>query len=143
MAKRARKTLKGRFGFTVVGPRRRGRALGVRDSTARLAPYGRLGFIGLALCGQIAIASSSFAASSDLTAPIEQLNAELLKVMKAGKTLTFQQRYDLLAPVMIRAFNLKFIVKSAADERWDALPPTQQQAVLETFQHYAVTMCAS
>jgi len=122
----------------------------VHGGLAGLALYGRLAFVGLVLCGQIAIASSSFAASSDLTAtssdltaPIEQLNAGLVKVMKAGKTLTFQQRYDLLAPVIIRVFNLKFIVENAAGERWNALPPTQQEALVETFQHYAVAMCAS
>ena len=143
----ARKTLKGRLGCRAIGPTRwlrlRGRALGLRGGSTRLEPYRRLAFIGLVFCGQIAFASSSFATSTDLTAPIEQLNAGLLKVMKAGKTLTFQQRYDLLAPVIIRAFNLKFLVENAAGERWNALPPTQQQALVETFQHYAVAMCAS
>lgn len=147
MVGRARKTLISRFACRAVGLTRwltrRGRAPGVRGGSARLASCGRLAFIGLVLYGQFAIASSSFAASSDLTTPIEQLNAGLLKVMKAGKALTFQQRYDLLAPVIIRAFNLKFIVENAAGERWDALPPTQQQALVENFQHYAVAMCAS
>jgi phospholipid transport system substrate-binding protein len=97
----------------------------------------------LVLCGYIAIARPSFAAPSELTEPIEQLNAGLLNVMKAGKNLTFQQRYDLLAPAIMRAFNLKLIVERAAGERWDSLPAAQQQALIETFQRYAVAMCAS
>jgi phospholipid transport system substrate-binding protein len=120
-----------------------GPAVDARGVSARLAPYVRVSFVGLVFCGQIAAASVSFAAPSELTDPIEQLNAGLLKVMKAGKTLTFQQRYDLLAPAIIRAFNLKFIVESAAGDRWASLAPVQQQALVETFQRYAVAICAS
>jgi phospholipid transport system substrate-binding protein len=147
LAKPVRQALKGFLVRTAIGLmsrlRRRARALSARGGSTRLASFARLTFVELALCGQIAIANPSFGAPSDLTAPIEQLNAGLLKVMKAGKTLTFQQRYDLLAPVIVRAFNLKLIVENAAGERWNALPSTQQQAVIETFQRYAVAMCAS
>ena len=37
-------------------------------------------------------------AASALSAPIEELNARFVEVMKAGKTLQFHQRYTLLAP---------------------------------------------
>jgi phospholipid transport system substrate-binding protein len=114
-----------------------------RGVAVRLGWRLRLSLVGLVFCGQVAVASFSFAAPSELTDPIEQLNAGLLKVMKAGKTLTFQQRYDLLAPAISRAVNLKFIMKSAAGDRWDSLPAAQQQALVETFQRYAVAMCAS
>ena len=134
-------TLNGRVARAAVrwikGPKGGGPALDVRGIPAHLAWYVRASFVGLVFCGQIAVASFSFAAPSELTDPIEQLNAGLLKVMKAGKTLTFQQRYDLLA------VNLKFIVESAAGDRWGSLPPAQQQALVETFQRYAVAMCAS
>jgi phospholipid transport system substrate-binding protein len=140
-------TLNGRVARAAVrwikGPKGGGPALDVRGIPAHLAWYVRASFVGLVFCGQIAVASFSFAAPSELTDPIEQLNAGLLKVMKAGKTLTFQQRYDLLAPAIIRAFNLKFIMESAAGDRWGSLSPAQQQALVETFQRYAVAMCAS
>jgi phospholipid transport system substrate-binding protein len=127
----------------IKGLRRGGLAFDARGVSARLRWYVRLSFVGLVFCGQIAVASFGFAGPSELTDPIEQLNAGLLKVMKAGKTLTFQQRYDLLAPAIIRAVNLKFIVESAAGDHWGSLPPAQQQALVETFQRYAVAMCAS
>jgi phospholipid transport system substrate-binding protein len=127
----------------IKGLKRGGPAFDARGVPARLAWSVRVSLVGLVLCGQIAAASFSFAGPSDLTDPIEQLNAGLLKAMKAGKTLTFQQRYDLLAPAILRAVNLKFIVESAAGDRWGSLPPAQQQALVETFQRYAVAMCAS
>jgi hypothetical protein len=44
------------------------------------------------------------AGASEITEPIEQLDAGLLTVMKAGKAAPFQQRYDLLGPLVIRAW---------------------------------------
>jgi phospholipid transport system substrate-binding protein len=110
---------------------------------ARSALCARLILGGLVFCGHLAVARPGLAAPSDLTEPIEQLNAGLLNVMKAGKSLTFQQRYDLLAPAISRAFNLKLIVESAAGTRWDTVPAEQQKALVETFQRYAVALCAS
>lgn len=147
MAKQMPPTLNGRVAGAAVrwieGLKSGGPALHACGVSAHLAWSVRASFVGLVLCGQIATASFSFAGPAELTDPIEQLNAGLLKVMMAGKTLTFQQRYDLLAPAIIRAFNLKFIVESAAGDRWNSLPPAQQQALVETFQRYAVAMCAS
>ena len=147
MAKQMPPTLKGRIARAAVhwikGLRNRGRNLGARGLSAHLTWSVRVNVVGLLFCGQIAIANFSFAGPSEVTEPIEQLNAGLLKVMKAGKSLTFQQRYDLLSPPIIKAINLKFIVESAAGDRWNSLPPAQQQALVETFQRYAVAMCAS
>jgi phospholipid transport system substrate-binding protein len=123
--------------------RRHGWTFAARGVTARLILCALLTFAGLALDGRVAIASSGAATPTELTEPIEQLNASLVKVMKAGRTLTFQQRYDLLTPAITRAFNLRLIVESAAAERWASLPPAQQQALIEAFQRYAVSLCAS
>ena len=147
MTKQTLPTLRGRIARAAVCPikglRDGAPAFNARGVSARLAWSLRASFVGLMFCGQIAFANLSFAGSSELTDPIEQLNAGVLKVMKAGKTLTFQQRYELLAPAIIRAVNLKFIVESAAGDRWASLPPAQQQALVETFQRYAVALCAS
>jgi hypothetical protein len=41
-----------------------------------------------------ALIFSRLAMASDVTAPIKQLDAGLLQVMKAGKGTSFQQRYE-------------------------------------------------
>ena len=51
------------------------------------------------------------AAASDVTAPIEALDAGLLQVMKAGKATPFQGRYDVLAPLVVRAVDLDMILQ--------------------------------
>jgi phospholipid transport system substrate-binding protein len=78
------------------------------------------------------------AGASEITEPIEQLDAGLLQAMKAGKAAPFQQRYDILAPLVIRAFDLDFILQSAAGTAWQSLPADQQAALKTAFQRYSI-----
>lgn len=78
------------------------------------------------------------AAASEVTAPIEQLDGGLLEVMKAGKAAPFQQRYDVLAPLVARAIDLDAILEGAVGSDWAALAPGQQQTLKNAFQHYSV-----
>ena len=52
-----------------------------------------------------------FAIASDASAPIEQLNVGLLQAMKLGQSAPFRQRYDLLAPLVLRAVDLDVILQ--------------------------------
>jgi ABC-type transporter MlaC component len=88
-------------------------------------------------------AAYSAQAASALSAPIEELNAGFLAVMKAGKTMQFQQRYALLSPTITRVFDLTFLLQSAMSRRWDPLTPEQRAALTEAFQQYAVSICAA
>ena len=78
------------------------------------------------------------AAASDVTAPIEQLDAGLLQVMKAGKSAPFQQRYDVLAPLVIRAIDLDAILEGGVGPAWAKLSPADQAALKTAFQHYSI-----
>jgi len=55
---------------------------------------------GLMLAAALLNPSSSAHAASPVSAPIEELNARLVEVMKAGKTTQFQQRFALLSPTI-------------------------------------------
>jgi phospholipid transport system substrate-binding protein len=88
---------------------------------------------GAALLGLMRVASAS-----DVTAPIEQLDAGLLQVMKAGKASPFQQRYDVLAPLVARAIDLDAILIGAVGSSWATLSPDQQAALKAAFEHYSV-----
>jgi hopanoid biosynthesis associated membrane protein HpnM len=82
-------------------------------------------------------------AASPVSAPIEELNARLLEVMKAGKTTQFQQRYALLSPTIAHAFDLTFLLQSAMGGHWAPLTPAQRTALVEAFEQYAVSLCAA
>jgi len=58
------------------------------------------------------------AIASEVTGPVEQLLAGLIAIMKAGKTTTFRQRYDMIAPIVIRTFDLDKILRQAIGPRW-------------------------
>jgi len=51
------------------------------------------------------------AGASEVTTPVEQLHAGLMAIMKAGKTAPFRQRYDMIAPVIGRTFDLEVILR--------------------------------
>ena len=100
----------------------------VRGMTGRLA----LGAAMAVLC------LARPAAASDVTAPIEALDVGLLQVMKAGKSAPFQQRYDVLAPLVTRAIDLDAILEGGVGQTWATLSPTDQAALKTAFQHYSI-----
>jgi phospholipid transport system substrate-binding protein len=83
------------------------------------------------------------AVASDMTAPIEQLDAALLQVMKAGKGTSFQQRYDILAPLVTRAVDLDSILQAGVGPTWASLQPAQQAALKTAFQRYSIATYVS
>ena len=97
----------------------------------------------LPLCvGAFTLSLSCLAMASDVTAPIEQLDAGLLQVMKAGKETSFQQRYEILAPLVTRAVDLDGILQAGVGPAWASLPPAQQDLLKPAFQRYSIaTFC--
>jgi phospholipid transport system substrate-binding protein len=85
-----------------------------------------------------ALALGHAAVASEMTAPIEQLDTGLLQVMKAGKKAPFQQRYDVLAPLVARAVDLDAILEAGVGPGWASLPPGQQAALKTAFQRFSV-----
>src|SRR5271168_1339755 len=73
----------------------------------------------------LALGLGRAAVASEVTTPVEQLHAGLMAIMKAGKTAPFQQRYDMIAPVIGRTFDLEVILRQVIGPRLAALPPDQ------------------
>ena len=107
--------------------------LGERGKTARPMAFALV--LALGLIGT--------AAASEITAPIEQLDAGLLQVMKAGKAAPFQQRYTVLAPLVIRAVDLDSILERGVGPVWAAVPAAQQAVLRTAFQHYSIATYVS
>jgi phospholipid transport system substrate-binding protein len=84
------------------------------------------------------LAPFSAAVAADVTAPVEQLQAGLIDLMKAGKATPFGQRYDKIAPVIDRTFALEMIVRQVVGPRWASLPPDQQGSLEEAFRRYTI-----
>ena len=86
----------------------------------------------------IAVGSGRVATASEITAPVEQLHAGLISIMKAGKTASFRQRYETIAPVIGRTFDLEAILRQVVGPRWPSLPADQQAALADAFRRYTI-----
>src|SRR5260370_42387890 len=86
----------------------------------------------------IAVGSGRAAAASEITAPVEQLHAGLISIMKAGKTVPFRQRYETIAPGIGRTFDLAAILRQVVGPRWAALSADQQDALADAFRRYTI-----
>ncbi len=87
----------------------------------------------------LTLALPARAADPQAAAPIQALDQGLLAAMKAGKQTPFAQRFAALAPVIDRAFDLPVILQSSVGLRWSALPPADQQRLLEAFRKFTIS----
>ncbi len=71
-------------------------------------------------------------------APIEQLDAALLKIMHAGKQTPFQQRVEMLAPAIDHAFDLAQILRVSVGPGWSAIDAAEQKRLLDAFRRYTI-----
>jgi phospholipid transport system substrate-binding protein len=71
------------------------------------------------------------------SAPIEALNGGLAQAEKTGSE-PFQQRFDALAPVVDKTFNLEQILKTIVGLRWSQIPADQQTKLLAVFRAFTV-----
>jgi phospholipid transport system substrate-binding protein len=93
----------------------------------------------LALCCTAAIHGwPSAAIASETTTPVEHLHTELIEIMKAGRSVSFRQRYEKIAPVISRTFDLEGIVRQVIGARWASLPTEQQAALTDAFRRYTI-----
>ena len=70
--------------------------------------------------------------------PIRDLCASLLGIMRAGQRTPFAQRFNELAPVVERAFDLSAILQLSVGPTWASLPPDQRSVLLAAFRRYTV-----
>jgi phospholipid transport system substrate-binding protein len=104
-----------------------------------LATLDRRTALRLVFCFMVtAFGSAPAAMASEISVPVEQLHSGLVEVMKAGSAVPFRQRYDRLAPVIGRTFDLEAILRQVIGLRWGSLPPDQQTALEDAFRRYTI-----
>lgn len=85
----------------------------------------------------------AFAQEANATAGIQRLYDALLGAMKAGPQLSFQQRYERLAPTIRATFDLPLMSRIAVGPEWAKLAPDQQQRISEAFARYTIATYAN
>ena len=94
-----------------------------------------------AVCAAPLLASRIARADDSATpeAPIAALNAALLKVMHAGKKVSFAERSAMLRPVVEQVFDLPLLLRnSVGNVRWPAIPDEQKATLLDLFTQFTV-----
>jgi phospholipid transport system substrate-binding protein len=77
------------------------------------------------------------------TAVIQRFCDALITVMKEAKGLSFDQRYQRLAPTISQTYNLPLMGQLAVGAEWARLPPAQQQRFTDEFSRYTVAVYAN
>jgi phospholipid transport system substrate-binding protein len=76
-------------------------------------------------------------------APIRALNDGLLTVMKSGEAkagggMVFARRFEMLAPVIDRVFDLATILRNCVGPRWAGLAEAERRTLLAAFRHFTI-----
>jgi phospholipid transport system substrate-binding protein len=81
----------------------------------------------------IALAPAAQAHAGAPDAVVGAYYATLLNAMKNAKTLGYEGRYKMLAPVIKDTFDLNFMARYAIRGYWEKLTPAQQDKLVEEF----------
>lgn len=82
------------------------------------------------------------AADSPVTV-IQRFYDALLGVMKEAAHLSFDQRYQRLAPVVTATFDLGLTSRLSVGPAWTQMTPDQQRRLADVFSRYTISLYAS
>lgn len=105
--------------------------------------------LGLALVAAVVLATSPAPAESPdgdaapPTAVVEGLHDALLDAMKRADTVGFEGRYERLAPVVDRSFDLDFMAEKAVGRYWRDLTPEEQARIRDVFERFTISTYAN
>ncbi|HVC57017.1 MAG TPA: ABC transporter substrate-binding protein [Stellaceae bacterium] len=106
--------------------------------------FSRRLLLGLPLA--LAAGQRTAAAADPGAAPAAQIRRfydALLAVMKQAKRLTFDERYNRLAPTITQTFDLALMTRIAVGPDWSRLAAAQQQALTGAFSRYTISVYAN
>jgi len=96
---------------------------------------------GLAAFG--ATAQSAGMAAPETRAPVENLHAALLNVMKKAETQDVRARFRMLQPVLAASFNMRLMTALSTGSHWRKASDNAQFKLVAAFQRFSVATYAS
>jgi phospholipid transport system substrate-binding protein len=72
-------------------------------------------------------------------APVTALNSALIASMRSGSTMSFARRYQMLAPVIDRSFDLNAVLAASVGLTWARIPDAQKTTLAAAFRRYTVS----
>lgn len=77
-------------------------------------------------------------ASTGAVETIRAFETTLLTIMKASSSTPIVRRFDILAPVVDRTFDLQTILRNSVGLKWSGLSAAERSALLTTFRRYTI-----
>jgi phospholipid transport system substrate-binding protein len=77
-------------------------------------------------------------ADQSVIEPIQNLNSALLQVMRKGRSTPFNERFQMLAPVVEQTFDLQAVLTQSVGLLWPTLAADQQAALMDAFRRYTI-----
>jgi phospholipid transport system substrate-binding protein len=113
--------------------------------THRTTAIGRRDLLssGIAFAGVVAWRPAGAETTADASSMVEQFDAALLSVMKAGASTSFDARYRTLEPVVARVFNLDVVLAASIGLSWPSMPDLQKAELATAFRRYTVSSYVS
>jgi phospholipid transport system substrate-binding protein len=112
-------------------------------SDGSLMSFSRRLLLGLPLAILAALRDASAADPGSAPALIGRFYDTLLAVMKQAKQLSFDQRYNRLAPTIEQTFDLGLMTRIAVGPGWTQLAADQQQRLSAAFARYTISTYAN
>ncbi|MDB5395963.1 MAG: Hopanoid biosynthesis associated rane protein HpnM [Rhodospirillales bacterium] len=83
------------------------------------------------------------ASAADAKSTIEAFDSTLLDVMKNADKLGYKGRYDKLAPVITKTYDLPLMARISVGPQWASLSPEEQAKINEAFKALSIATFAS
>jgi phospholipid transport system substrate-binding protein len=97
----------------------------------------------LVVFAALSTAGVSAQGADSARAHIDDLHRALIEIMKQGRQLGLKGRYDKLAPVLFKTYDVPLMARIAVGPSWDSMPPAQQSRVVEAFSRMMIATYAS
>lgn len=73
---------------------------------------------------------------------VRDLQDSLIQAMREGDKINFQERVDILAPVISQSHDFDLIIRTVLGSNWGQLDPEQQQLIADTFRQLSIATYA-
>jgi phospholipid transport system substrate-binding protein len=77
-------------------------------------------------------------AADPLGQPLRELYAALEAVMRSGRSTSFPHRFDMLAPIVDRVFDLQTVLKLSIGLRWGNMDPDTRARLLKVYRRFTI-----
>ncbi len=108
-----------------------------------MSPFRRLLLLSGALSPLMRLPAAAADPEGAPSALVQRFYDELLAVMKEAKRLSFDERYNRLAPSIGRAFDLPLMTRIAIGPGWVQIAAELQQRLTAAFSRYTVSIYAN